>query len=339
MAHVTILSRFVIIYSDQAKQKRLTLFLFSLELSWEDKIMLSDRIITALDTLYVTISDVARAGGCTPSNLNRLKNGVRTPPPTSPTIYSLTTGLMETARARHLSGELIGLCGAKLTDSADAVRARLITWLYEDEPPYVRPYQKHKSISSSQNQLTPSLSTEFSKRLDLLMKLAGVSNRRLARDSGLDPSYVSRLRRGERIPRYYSPYLERICTSLLKRIAISEKLPELSELTALPESELTGEAGAEGLRRWLFGYGLVTGYLAANELMETVTSIDKMAGTDHMKLPQDFDAENAIKEIGENYSGTRCGDDYRYTGIGGIRSAVTRFLTEFIKNGEHELHL
>ena len=339
MAHVTILSRFVIIYSDQAKQKRLTLFLFSLELSWEDRIMLSDRIITALDTLDVTISDVARAGGCTPSNLNRIKNGVRTPPPTSPTIYSLTTGLIETARMRHLSGELIGLCGAKLTDSADAVRARLITWLYEDEPPYVRPYQKHKDNGSDQNQLTLSLSTEFSKRLDLIMKLAGVSNRRLARDSGLDPSYVSRLRRGERIPRYYSPYLERICTSLLKRIAISENIPELSELTSLPESELTGEDGAEGLRRWLFGYGMVTGYLAADELMETVTSIDKMAEIAHMELPHDFDAENVMKELGENDSGTKCGDDYRYTGIGGIRSAVTRFLTEFIQDGERELHL
>ena len=187
MAHVTILSRFVIICSDKAKHTRHISLLFSRELSWEDRIILSDRIITALDTLYVTISDVARAGGCTPSNLNRIKNGVRTPPPTSPTIYSLTTGLMEIARTRHLSGELIGLCGAKLTDSDDALRDRLIMWLYEDEPPYVRPYQKHRSIGSSQNQLTPSLSTEFSKRLDLLMKLAGVSNRRLARDSGLDP--------------------------------------------------------------------------------------------------------------------------------------------------------
>ena len=85
--------------------------------------MLSDRIKTVLDTMDITITDVARAGGCTPSNLNRIKNEVRTPPPTSPTIYSLTTGLMGISLARHLSGELIGLCGRMGDFSRVSVKA------------------------------------------------------------------------------------------------------------------------------------------------------------------------------------------------------------------------
>ena len=82
--------------------------------------MLSDRIRSVLDEMDVTISDVARAGGCTPSNLNRIKNGVRTPRPSSPTIRCLTDGFMEVARQRDLSGELRMLCGANLRDSDDA---------------------------------------------------------------------------------------------------------------------------------------------------------------------------------------------------------------------------
>ena len=75
--------------------------------------MLSDRINTILEAMDITISDVAKAGGCTPSNLNRVKNGVRTPPPSSPTIKALTDGLIVTAEQRHLTGELAAQCGAK----------------------------------------------------------------------------------------------------------------------------------------------------------------------------------------------------------------------------------
>ncbi len=68
--------------------------------------MLSDRINTALEALNITITDVARSGGCTPSNLNRLKNGMRTPASSSPTIEKLTVGLIGAADDRLLFEEL-----------------------------------------------------------------------------------------------------------------------------------------------------------------------------------------------------------------------------------------
>ncbi|MBR3147253.1 MAG: helix-turn-helix transcriptional regulator [Eubacterium sp.] len=307
-----------------------------------NRIMLSDQIIKALDTMGVTISEVARAGGCTPSNLNRIKNGVRTPSSSSPTIRFLTDGFLRIAHERHLSGELVSLCGAKLSDDKETLRTKLIDWLYKDEPPYVRKYQKRKESGRSTDRQAALQATEFSGRLDRLMKTAEVSNRRLGREVGIDQSYISRLRRGERIPRYDSPYLIRICTLLRNRTEAGGKLKELSELTRLSEAELSGMEGAENLRKWLFGYGTVMGYLAADELLETISSIDEI-----LKKQKEAASNGALSDSLKGYDIEKLiaadqpkgSNDIRYAGIGGLRSVVTRFLGEFIQNGEHELLL
>ena len=301
--------------------------------------MLSDRISAALETMDVTISDVARAGGCTPSNLNRVKNGVRTPPPSSPTIRLLTEGFMRLAAERYMTGELMKLCGASLRDSKEDFRSKLIQWLYEDEPPYIRPYRKREPGSPGEDHPESLPAVEFSKRLDLLMKTAVISNRRLGRESGLDPSYISRLRRGERIPRYQSPYLTRICRILRDSVTAEGKLAELSGLTSIAPAELSDKDGADTLRRWLFGYGAVTGYMAADELMGTIASIDKLIHKAHAAASSEHDIERIIGEAEKSGGGTVFGNEEKYFGTGRLRTAVTRFLAEMIKNGEKELLL
>lgn len=301
--------------------------------------MLSDRIVTVLDRMHVTISDVARAGGCTPSNLNRIKNGVRVPSPSSPTIGYLTNGLIEIARQRNQSGELASLCGAKLLDSEDVLRAKLIQWLYEDTPAQIRTYRKHNHGVNGAVRSESWTPTEFSKRLDLLMKTAEMSNRRLGREADLDPSYISRLRRGKRIPRYRSPYLVQICRSLLDKTITLGKLSDLSLLTSLSEAELLKSDGADGLRRWLFGYGSFTGYLAADELLDAVASIDELLKDAHKKTPPKHDIENLLQESKTKKESSKYSDELRYVGIDGIQSAVVRFLTEMIRGGEQELLL
>lgn len=301
--------------------------------------MLSDKINTALDTMEVTISDVAKAGGCTPSNLNRIKNGVRTPPMSSPTIRHLADGLMEIARKRHMMGELCSLCGARLLDSEDEEREKLIRWLYEDEPAYVRPYKKRNNAGSASVRQSLSRGNEFSSHLNDLIKLAGMSNRRLGKEAGLDQSYISRLRRGERIPRYRSPYLIQICEVLLNSIIKDGKIRDLSLLTSISEEDLFEKEGSDGLRRWLFGYGTVTGYLAAEELMGTIASIDEMIEKARTETSWEYDIDQMLEEAGKNNAGIECGNEWRYVGVDGIRSAVTRFLAEMLQNGEKEVLL
>ena len=300
--------------------------------------MLSDRINTILEAMDITISDVAKAGGCTPSNLNRVKNGVRTPPPSSPTIKALTDGLIVTAEQRHLTGELAAQCGAELRDRKEGLRSKLIRWLYEDEPPYVRSYQKSKTKESGKEQKTQS-GLGFSKRLDSLMDLAGFSNRRLGKEAGLDPSYISRLRRGERMPRYQSPYLMTICNRILASMTSEGKLSELSELTSLTLAELDEKDGADSLRRWLFGYGAVTGYMAVDELMDTISSIDATIEKSRTQAAELRGIDEILDKAEASCGGTECTGDQRYIGTDGLRAAVTRLLAEMIKSGGKELFL
>ena len=301
--------------------------------------MLSDKICTVLEALDITISDVARAGGCTPSNLNRVKNGVRTPPPSSPTIRFLTDGIMSIAAQRQMIGELISLCGAGFKDSGEALRSKLIRWLYEDEPPYVRTYQKHQYEQSGIEHLAPIPTVEFAKNLDELMKTADISNRRLGHEVGVDPSYISRLRRGERIPRFQSPYLVEICQIVRDSMAEDGRMSELSELTSLAIEELSGEDGVDELRRWLFGYGTVTRYMAADELMGTIGSIDDIIRKAREHAREDFDIEDILKSVEAGGGEAHAEDEEKYVGIDGFRVAVTRFLAEMIGNGDRELLL
>ena len=301
--------------------------------------MLSDKISTILEAMDVNISDVARAGGCTPSNLNRVKNGVRTPPATSPTIRFLTDGIMAIAAQRHLTGELISLCGAGLKDSDEVIRSKLIRWLYEDEPPYVRKYQKQKYEQSGTEPQASMLSVEFAKNLDELMRTADISNRRLGHETGLDPSYISRLRRGERIPRFQSPYLVQICRAVRDSMAADGKLSELSELTSLTAEELAEEDGVDEIRRWLFGYGAVTRYMAADELMGTIGSIDDIIKDAREHAREGFDVEEVLKKVEAEDGRASSWREEKYVGIDGLRMAVARFLAEMIRSGDKELLL
>lgn len=300
--------------------------------------MLSDRIQTILEVMDVSISDVAKAGGCTPSNLNRVKNGVRTPPASSPTIRSLTGGLMVIAEQRHMKGRLAELCGAELRDSDEALREKLIGWLFEDEPPYVRTYKKRDSEKSTASLQESLPSTEFAKRLDGLMQTAGLSNRRLGFAVGLDPSYISRLRRGERMPKYQSPYLIQICRTIFDRMAEGGKLPELSAQTCIPQDVLTGEDGADELKLWLFGYEDTSVHMAANELIETIGSVDRLIKKMIETVPEKPGLDEIISRSEEG-SGEPVGGEVRYIGIDGLRTAVTRFLADMISCGESEMLL
>ena len=300
--------------------------------------MLSDRIFAALEAMGVTISDVARAGGCTPSNLNRIKNGVRTPQASSPTIRYFTDGIMEIAHQRNLAGELCRLCGANLRDSEDVVRTKLVEWLYEDEPPHVRTYIRKKDDGSAALR-TESPATVFSKRLDDLLKLSGYSNRRLGAEVGLDPSYISRLRRGERIPRYNSTYLMQICEAILERITEEGKITRLYDLTSMSEVEVTEKDAADGLRRWLFGYGPVTGYMAADELLGTISSIDKIIRASQAEAPAQYDLDKILEQAEQRDVFAESVNEMRFVGIDGIRLAVTRFLADMIRDGDQEVLL
>lgn len=82
---------------------------------------------------------------------------------------------------------------------------------------------------------------EFSEKLDFLMTITKTTNSALARYTSLDPSYISRLRNGSRIPVDSSGYLNamadyfsRHCGDSMKKAAISDILGNPSVKTYAP---------------------------------------------------------------------------------------------------------
>ena len=78
-----------------------------------------------------------------------------------------------------------------------------------------------------------------------------MSNVRLGQLSNVDPSLISRYRRGKSIPAKNRETMQWICRVLYNRIHSQDLLPALSEITALPVELLTSKDGQEAFLKWL----------------------------------------------------------------------------------------
>ena len=80
--------------------------------------MLSERITELFGLLQCTNTDIARFAGCSPSNISRLKSGLRVPDRGSLSILRLARGVYLYADYENLLGLLSELCGCCKTDAA-----------------------------------------------------------------------------------------------------------------------------------------------------------------------------------------------------------------------------
>ena len=71
---------------------------------------------------------------------------------------------------------------------------------------------------------------KFYQRLDFLMSLTKISNATLARSVALDPSYICRLRNGERSPYPNADYLRTMSVFFSKKITEAYQLAALEEI-------------------------------------------------------------------------------------------------------------
>jgi len=113
----------------------------------------------------------------------------------------------------------------------------------------------------------------FSEKFDFLLKLTGTSNSALAKYMQLDPSYISRLRRGSRTLPRDSEYLPRLAAFLLRRCAGQEERRRLL-VQAVGASPTAEDAAVEHrLLRWLMDEE--SGDLVG-DLLNEVSSVDPL---------------------------------------------------------------
>ena len=91
----------------------------------------------------------------------------------------------------------------------------------------------------------------FHEKLDFLMNLAGVANSKIAKESNLDPSLISRWRRGIKTPALNSDSLHCLAKALASRISIDFRREKFAETSGVDVETLSGASDVVGaIQQW-----------------------------------------------------------------------------------------
>ena len=230
--------------------------------------MLAERIRTLFELLQCSNTEIARFAGCSPSNISRLKSGLRDPGPSSRSVARLAEGVCRYADYENLLGVLGELCGSG-EESASAMIPAVVSWLYEDQE-FVLP----QGMIPRSRQTEERTRLRFGEKLDRVMTLLDFSNVKPASAMSVDDSLISRYRGGIYCPRKNERIRESLSGLLVQRAEKEGKTGELAALMKVPEPE----ADAETLADWLFEAGKDHSFTLARALLESIEDFSSAGG-------------------------------------------------------------
>ncbi len=152
-------------------------------------------INTYLDILNCTASELAKESGITSASLSRYRNGQRVPE--TDTLKKISDGISKIAGRREL------------TDiDYDSVYEKFIDEL---------------GIVETDN-------SQFSGNFANLVNMLEINLNELARGIGYDPSYISRLKKGQRVPSDINVFAENLSQFLIRKYSKSEDINRICSL-------------------------------------------------------------------------------------------------------------
>ena len=270
--------------------------------------MISKRIEYLLWVLATDNTQLAAYAGCSESNFSRLKSGSREPDRDSVTIRKFANAVCKAARDRKMTETLRSLTKAAEADDETLSRA-VIDWIFDtrDSTLPCTPW----GINARQ----------FGEKLAGSMEIAGLSSSKLSRLANIDPSYISRMKSGSRMPKNNPSLIYRICGIISGKAFEKGKEKELFELTGQAEGDVTALTAA--LFGWLYDKRSTEGSLAVGRLINTIAA-----------MPDTNETVTKLAEIPVYADNSDI-----YTGISGLQSAVLRFLGTAAKRGRGHLML
>lgn len=203
-----------------------------------------------ISILNCTASELAEASGLTSASLSRYRNGQRIPE--TDTLKKLSAGITDLAQK---NGQ---------TDiDYDSVFSR---------------FMEELGVVDTDN-------TQFSCNFENLVNTLQINLNELAKSMGYDPSYLSRIKKGERIPADINKFAERLSRFLIKKYDRAEEIEQICQLIGY-----TSESGA--LVHTDFTTS-VTHYLCSSETPENT----KDGIGDYLKKLDEFDLNEYITII------------------------------------------
>ena len=212
----------------------------------------SERLNEYCTELGCTNKQLAQRCGISASALSRYRNGERTPAVGSDALDSLAEGISSLARETGVS---------ELSNKQMVLNSL--------------------AASLKKREVKPS---SFGYQLGMLMEVLAIPNVEMARAVNIDPSYLSRIRNGRRLPASPEQLAESIAEYTVERAAGGNGLARLAELLGDAEvTEKPSEALIEQLIEWL--------------LSEDAGSALGEAGSEFLRFLDEFDLNDFIKTI------------------------------------------
>ena len=275
--------------------------------------MLSERITLLMSVINAENADIAELAGFDRSNISRLRSGARVPLKTGSSMGRFVDAVMGFALSKGKGEAMAVLIGYDGKYSPEEFRSALLDWLYEDTAlPEIR-----ESLTDTDTRLY------FGKKLNAIMKAAGMSNVKLSKAVNIDPSYLSRMRSGKQLPNERSKVVERICDVLIRRTIDRDELDKLAEAVNIPEELLAAQPGL--LAEWLLSSSETAYKAPVVQLLNTIGAIE-LDREIPVPEPDMSLAEAVLSDASERYRGTE-----------GLRRAVMRFLMTTIRSGKELL--
>ena len=300
--------------------------------------MLKEKVNVLFDILDASVGVIAEYANTDITNISRIKSGARNYKANSKTVEKLLDGVLDYSENAGKTEVLDALISSRGYNRREDLRS----WLFSGN------VQKEQ-----ENRLAA-----FPDKLNAVIKIAGISNNKLARLTNIDASYVSRIRNGIRMPSASSAIYEVLSRVLYDEIEKGGKLEELKRLIRGINPEVNENLYAV-YNKWLCNSTVGDGYIEA-----FLGSIDQMSFPEPGFLKRLMEAETlenghaSSLETAGNIEISSVEDLIRgdldpvslhaefaykeqtsYLDDVGLQEAVVRFLSEAIRSDAKEIYL
>ena len=254
--------------------------------------------------LDCTNKAIAQACGLSPAALSRYLSGERVPEPNGPMVQCLANGIAKLSEESGHRNPLV------TTDVLEALEAELTA--------------------------SDMIGLDFNMRLNAIMDLDSMRNADVAEVAGVDPSYISRIRRGQRTPANIHTFAKPIAQLAAHQCVDQNLLDDLGEL--VETSDFADEGYEWNLDSESFIGDIIEVWLTGSQIFQSDTAkldaLLKWYDSTDFSAWLSFCSDEDFDEKERPTARARF-----YYGVGGMRSAELDFLATAAAHRVHELAL
>ncbi len=274
--------------------------------------MICDKLDLIMEKLNLSNNILAKYSALNRTTISKYRSGSRKPDFSSNSFIQLIHGIISYSKDSEQSEILEGIL---MSHSGDTMEEKLRSFFQDDS----------SAMESKDTKADTSGHASFGYRLDMVMKLIGMTNVHLSHLLNVDASLISRYRSGMRSPKSNPHLMSTICAILYEKITMKNMQNEFAANSGIPIQLLDEKT----LATWLFQYE-ESNQLMVNAAQQILYSLDSFTfpptgmsiDINEQLKAYDIAAENNI-----------------YRGFRGLQSACIRFLMDVIQSEAKDIWL